>query len=249
MGRVSAAVTVSLAVLCAACAGSHPARTGTVVSPGGGAAPAATTASPVRTPITPTFRFDVGDEVGIEIWQEPDLKSSQRILSDGTITPPLLKSTRVVGMTIDEVQDRLNKDYAEFLKFPKVAVRVASIHGDRVFILGEVKKAQAVTLLGPTTALQAIAMAEGFDEEFANRSCVRVIRRGPDGNPLVLSLNANAIYAGQDQDLPLQRGDVIYVPATGNANWSRSAGQALSPIASIVGIAGGVATIFLAASD
>lgn len=244
VGRVSAVLVAAAAVLAPACAGSHSSRT-----PAPAPVAAAPAAAPDRPVVSPTFRFAVGDEVGIEIWQEPDLKSSQRILSDGTISPPLLKTTKVVGMTIDEVQDRLNKDYAEFLKFPKVAVRVASIHGDRVFVLGEVKKAQAVALLGPTTALEAIAQAEGFDEEFANRRGVRVIRRGADGQPVVLTVNADAIYAGYERDLPLQRGDVIYVPATGNANWSRSAGQALAPIASIVGIAGGVATLFLAAND
>ncbi len=242
MGRVSAAAIVSLVLSGAACAGSHPARTG----PGqpGDAAPAVSSPRPV---IAPTYRFDVGDEVGIEIWQEPDLKSSQRILSDGTITPPLLKTTKVVGLTIDEVQERLNAAYAEFLKFPKVAVRVASIHGDRAFVLGEVKKATAVSLVGPTTALQAIAEAEGFEEEFADKRLIRVIHKGPDGQPVITVLNAEAVFAGQARDVVLQRGDVVFVPSTGLANWSRHANQALAPIASIVGIAGGVATVYLAA--
>ena len=128
---------------------------------------AAPTTSPARTRSRPTFRFEVGDEVGIDIWQEADLKSTQRILADGTISPPLLKTTKIVGLTIDEVQERLNVAYAEFLKFPKVAVRVESVYSDRVFVLGEVQDAEAVTLVGPMTALQAIAQAGGFEMEFA----------------------------------------------------------------------------------
>ncbi len=242
MGRVSVAAFVSLVLLGTACAGSHPVRTGPAQAPSG-----APTISPARPVVSPTFRFEVGDEVAIDIWQEADLKSSQRILADGTITPPLLKTTKVVGLTIDEVQERLNVAYAEFLKFPKVAVRVASVYSDRVFVLGEVSDAQAVTLVGPMTALQAISQAGGFEMEFANRRQVRVIRRGPDGQPVVLTLDAEAVIAGRQLDVPLQRGDVVFVPTTGLANWSRSATQALSPIAGIVGIAGGVATVFLAA--
>ena len=244
MGRVSVAASVSLVLLGTACAGSHPARSGP------GQAPAAMpTVASTRPSIAPTFRFEVGDEVAIDIWQEADLKSSQRILADGTITPPLLKTTKVVGLTIDEVQDRLNVAYAEFLKFPKVAVRVASVYSDRVFVLGEVQDAAAVTLVGPMTALQAISQAGGFEMEFANRRQIRVIRRGPTGQPVVLMVDADAVVAGQQPDVPLQRGDVVFVPTTGLANWSRSATQALSPIAGIVGIAGGVATVFLAAND
>jgi len=244
VGRVSVAAFVSFVLLGTACAGSHSVRSGPGQPPAG-----TPTVASTRPAIAPTFRFEVGDEVEIDIWQEADLKSSQRILADGTITPPLLKTTKVVGLTIDEVQERLNVAYAEFLKFPKVAVRVMSVYSDRVFVLGEVQSAEAVTLVGPMTALQAIAQAGGFEMEFANRRQIRVIRRGPNGQPVVLTVDAVAVVAGQQLDVPLQRGDVVFVPTTGLANWSRSATQALSPIAGIVGIAGGVATVFLAAND
>ena len=248
MGRVPVVAFASLVLLGTACSGSGRAPSGPGTQPAGQPV-GVPMAAQARPAIAPTFRFEVGDEVGIDIWQEADLKSTQRILADGTISPPLLKTTKVVGLTIDEVQERLNVAYAEFLKFPKVAVRVESVYSDRVFVLGEVQEAEAVTLVGPMTALQAIAQAGGFEMEFANRKQVRVIRRGPAGQPVVLTVNADAVVAGQQLDVPLQRGDVIFVPTTGLANWSRSATQALSPIAGIVGIAGGVATVFLAADD
>lgn len=247
MGRVSVAAVASLALVPllagTGCAGRR-APVASAPPPAG----AATSVAP-RPALAPTFRFDVGDEVGIEIWQEPDLKSKQRVLSDGTISPPLLKTVQVAGLTIDEVQERLNAAYAEFLKFPKVAVHVETVHGDRVFVLGEVKTPQAVSLNGPTTVLQAIAEAEGFEEEFADKRLVRVIHKGADGQALVTVVDADAIIAGRARDVPLQRGDVVFVPSTGLADWSRHANQALAPIASIVGIAGGVATVFLAAND
>ena len=68
-----------------------------------------------------------------------ELATSQRILRDGTIAPPLLKAMPVVGLTIDEVQGRLEAGYTEYLKEPKVTLKVVSIRSDRVFVLGEVR--------------------------------------------------------------------------------------------------------------
>lgn len=195
------------------------------------------------------FRFDVGDEIAVSVWKEPDLTTQQRILGDGTISPPLLKSTRVVGATIDEVQARLEKAYIEYLKEPKVSVKVVAIHSDRVFVLGEVKNPQAVSLVGPTTVMQAIAMAGGFNEEFASKSTIRVIRKGPDGNPQVIGVDAKQWLAGAQVDFAMRRGDIVYVSPTGTAEWSRSVGQALAPIGSAISTAGGVAALVIAAQN
>lgn len=192
------------------------------------------------------FRFDVGDEIAVAVWKEPDLTTQQRILGDGTISPPLLKSTRVVGATVDEIQARLEKAYLEYLKEPKVSVKVVAIHSDRAFVLGEVRQPQAVSLVGPTTVMQAIAMAGGFEEEFASHSAIRVIRKGADGAPEVIGVDGKRLLAGGERDLPLRRGDIVYVGASGTARWSRTVGQALAPISSAISTAGGAAALVYA---
>ena len=225
----------------AACSsGSQPRpnyRGGTAGYVGGAAQPAA---QPMQ------FRFDVGDEIAVSVWKEPDLTTQQRILADGTISPPLLKSTRVVGATVDELQARLEKAYLDYLKEPKVSVKVVAIYSDRAFVLGEVRTPQAVSLVGPTTVMQAIAMAGGFDEEFASHASIRVIRKGADGAPEVIGVDGKRVLAGGERDLPLFRGDIVYVGATGTAQWSRTVGQALAPISSAISTAGGAAALVYA---
>jgi polysaccharide export outer membrane protein len=192
------------------------------------------------------FRFDVGDEIAMSVWKEPDLTSQQRLLADGTISPPLLKPTRILGMSVEEVQAKLTEAYKEYLKEPKISVRVVNIYSDRVFVLGEVKTPQAVSLVGPTTVVQAIAMAGGFDEVTAEKSNVLVIRKGPDGQPLAESVNAKAVLCGGMLDQPLHRGDIVYIPARGVTNWSRTVGQALSPLGEALGTASSVAALVVA---
>jgi hypothetical protein len=59
-------------------------------------------------------------------------------------------------------------------------------------------------------------------------------------------VNAAAILAGRASDVPLERGDIVYVPTRGVTNWSRTVGQALSPLASAIATAGGAAALYTA---
>lgn len=193
------------------------------------------------------YRFGIGDEVGIDVWQEKELSTTQRVLPDGTVSPMLIGTVRVLGQTIDEVRTQLTRRYTEYLKDPQVSVRVTGIYTDRVFVLGEVGEPQAVTLLGPLSVVQALSQAGGLLEEFADKEEVRLIRRGAGGQPVISVVNVEAVLEGRASDTSLQRGDILYVPARGVTNWSRSVGQALSPFSLALGAAGSaaaVATVF-----
>jgi polysaccharide export outer membrane protein len=200
-------------------------------------------------PQTMTFRLQVGDRVKVNVWKEDDLESVQSIQADGTIAPPLLGSQKIVGLTVDEARGRVADAYREYLIEPKVSLNVVSILSNRVFVLGEVKEPQAVPMKGATTALECVALAGGFEEEYAEKSRIRVVRRGPDGSPVVLPLDGAAVLAGLAPDVPLQRGDIVYVPARGVTNWARSVGQALEPLGTAIGAAGTVATSYALLQD
>jgi polysaccharide export outer membrane protein len=211
--------------------------------------------SPVAPPaaarevVPVVFRFDVGDELATGVWTEPELSSQQRLLADGTISPPLLKPQRVVGLTVEEVQAKLTLAYKEYLKEPKVSVRVVTIHGDRVFVLGEVRTPQTVSLVGPISVVQAIAAAGGFAEEFADKSRVQVLRVNDCGKPAPVVVDAEAVLRGKARDVPLQRGDVVFVPARGVTEFARTVGQALSPITSAIGSASSVGALIIAGQN
>jgi polysaccharide biosynthesis/export protein len=217
--------------------------------PYGFAPVAAEAAAPAPSGGAMQFRFQVGDELAVAVWKEPELSTQQRIMADGTVSPPLLRTIPVVGLSVDDVRVRLEREYAEFLKEPRVSVRVVAIHSDRVFVVGEVKNPQAVPLAGPTTVVQAISMAGGFVEEAAQKNGVRVVRAGPDGRPQAHIVNVANVLGGFEPDVAVRRGDIVVVPTRGVTQWSRTAGQALGPISSIIGTAGGVALIYDVVKD
>lgn len=238
-----------------------PAPAGPTVAAAGssaaGTAPAASApaALPAAAPAAPPnasaqdfgFRFRVGDEVGIDVWQEKDLSVVQRVLRDGTIAPPLLDPMPAAGRSVRELRADLLQRYAAYLREPRITVRVVSVQSDRVFVLGEVRTPSAVAAVGHTTLLQGIAQAGGFTQDVADRTRIRVVRPAPaGGRPQVMTVDADAVLAGRARDIALQPGDVVYVPTTGLADWSRHLTQAFAPVATLLGSAGSVATTALA---
>jgi len=190
------------------------------------------------------FRLEVGDELEIKVWQEPELTSKQRILRDGTISPNLLKPMQAVGKSIHELHEELTLAYREYINDPSVSVRMVDVYRDRVFFLGEVKTPSAHTMIGPTTVLQGIALAGGFNEGLADKAVVRIVRTTPSAR--VFTVNAERIITGNARRVMLEPGDIVYVHPTGLTDWSRRFTQLLSPLGDLLGTAASAAAIAVA---
>ncbi len=206
----------------------------------------ATTATAKLPPKDFVFRLEVGDELEIKVWQEPELTSQQRILRDGTISPSLLKPMKAVGRSIHELHEELTVAYREYINDPRVSVRMVDVYRDRVFFLGEVKSPSAHQIIGPTTLLQGIALAGGFDQEVADKATVRIVRTMRNGRSRVFTVNTDRIMRGNARRVMLEPGDIVYVHPTGLADWSRRFTQLLSPIGDLLGTAASAAAIAVA---
>lgn len=83
----------------------------------------------------------------------------------------------------------------------------------RVFVNGAVKNPGKVEYKSgeEMTVLQAVTAAGGVSDR-ANEGKVRVIRRNPDGSKKVFTVNLKRIKRGKDEDLVLERNDIVVVP-------------------------------------
>lgn len=78
------------------------------------------------------------------------------------------------------------------------------------FVLGEVKSAGTFPLDKPTSVLDAVTLAGGFNDRAAP-SAVKLIRRAPGGEQQTVSLDL-ASAASRDRAVEVQEGDTVYVP-------------------------------------
>lgn len=132
---------------------------------------------------------------------------------DGRISVPKLGDVHVAGYSVEEVRKDLN-DMASEVIFNKVdaSVDLASATGSRIYVGGEVGVNGVYPLDGAPTALQAIMMAAGPNNN-SRLNSVLVIRRNPNGKPYVFKTNlTKALQGHMENDIPLRAFDVVYVP-------------------------------------
>jgi polysaccharide export outer membrane protein len=115
-----------------------------------------------------------GDIVKISFSGAPEYNGTQKVASDGNLSLPLIGEVHAAGKSVGKLQSELSDKYESQLQNNDVVVTLESA-GTSIIITGGVRTPGKVALDRPTTLLDVIFMAGGFNE-FANRSKVRVIR-------------------------------------------------------------------------
>jgi len=171
------------------------------------------------TDYEPPYRIYPGDELEITVPSAPELSKIVTVQPDGRITLPLVHAVMVADRTTPEVEAALSEAYSSQLLRPEVYVGVKTATPLKVFVGGEVDKPGVYDMPGDINALQAVIQAGGF-KGTANKGKVVVIRRGPDGRPMMrtVDLGRGLRDPARTDLVPLRRFDVVYVPRTGLAN-------------------------------
>ena len=175
--------------------------------------------SPGADPGDAIYRLGVGDELSIVTVGQQEFSRAVKVLPDGTISSPGAGSLYVLGRTVPETSAELETRLATYLRYPRVDV-VVTAYGDHVvYVMGEVVAPTDHPYRKGMSALQAVAMAGGFQNSAKRQSVVVFRRVGPDvaefhqidlGSPLEGENFAN--------DMLLRPYDIVYVPKTFIAN-------------------------------
>lgn len=161
------------------------------------------------------YTIMVDDELTVMVLGDPELSGPVRVLPDGTITVPGVGSVYLLGMSLSEATEKVNRSLAEIVRFPKTSIAVTKYGTRRIFLMGEVVIPGDHQHHRGMTALSAIAEAGGFKES-GKKSSVMILRRmGPD-NAVAYRVDLRDALEGKsfEQDLPVKPFDIIYVPKT-----------------------------------
>jgi polysaccharide export outer membrane protein len=139
-----------------------------------------------------------------------------RVTPEGTIQAPGIGSVYVQGLTIEEARSELEARYASIfgpglLVSPSLTDRAKSF----VFVGGEVRNPSRYELEGPTTVMQAITLAGGFNVG-ANVREVVVFRRDENWCLKATKINVHRPLYGKDpcpvNDIWLRDNDLVIIP-------------------------------------
>lgn len=182
------------------------------------------------------FILGAGDTIEISVYRNDELKKTIKIDVSGIISYPLVGDIKAAGLGILQFRDKIRDGLSKYIVNPQVSVNVTSVQSQKVIVLGEVKNPGLFSLDSPMSALEAMSKAGGYTLD-AKLKTILLIRGGLK-NPELVKLNLEtALKEGNTaQNVRLQGGDIIYVPATTIANVSRFfdyLSRIISPLVSI----------------
>jgi len=153
------------------------------------------------------------DVLAISVWKEPELTRAIPVRSDGKISLPLVGEMQATGKTPLQLERDITNGLKNFITTPEVNVIVQQVNSRKFNILGEITKPGSFPLTASTTIMDAIAIAGGF-RDFAKKTGVYILRKGPDGRETRLNFNYKSFIKGKnsDQNVRIEPNDTIIVP-------------------------------------
>ena len=152
------------------------------------------------------------DVLDISVWKEPDLTRSVPVRPDGKISLPLLNDVQAAGLTPMQLSAQITSGLQKFITNPDVTVIVAQANSQRIYILGEVARTGAYSLIPGMTTLQALSNAGG-PTAFARVHKIYILRQ-QNGKQIKLFFDYKEAINGKNtqQNILLMPGDTVVVP-------------------------------------
>lgn len=165
---------------------------------------------------TEPYRLNPGDLLQIAIWKEEGLQRDVLVLPDGSITFPLAGHIQAAGLSAKQLQDVLYKRMKKFFSDPVITVSVTQVSGNRIYVIGQVKRPGHFQANGPIDVMQALALAGGLTT-FAADGKIKILRRDAKGNQRAIDFDYADVSKGSDlkSNIILRSGDVVVVPTSG----------------------------------
>lgn len=167
-----------------------------------------------------TYVLGPGDQVLVSAFNAPEYSGETLVLSDGTISLPVTGHISVEGMTLATVTEAVTRQYAPYLREPRVSVSLTALRPVRVGVVGQVERPGTYTVpvgingqVAFPTLTDAIQLAGGLSAK-ANLREIEVYRPDRFGNSQVLKVNLwNLLQLGDmSGDVLLRSGDTIAIP-------------------------------------
>lgn len=156
------------------------------------------------------YRIAPLDKLSVTVFQVTDLNREVDVDLGGNINLPLIGALRAVDLTTAQLQEQIEQRLgARYLQNPDVTVTVRESSRRHITVDGAVNNPGQYQLAGPTTLLQAVAMARGTTET-SNPRRVAVFRQ-IQGQRMAAAFDLTSIRRGNAQDPVIYTGDIIVV--------------------------------------
>ncbi|MFZ2446359.1 MAG: polysaccharide biosynthesis/export family protein [Syntrophobacteraceae bacterium] len=180
--------------------------------------------------VTESKDYKVGTEdlLQISFLESDKLSAAARVNGQGDIRLLLVGDVHVSGLTPAEISRKLSQLYKEkeFLVNPQITVSVQEYRAKKVAVTGAVNKPEQYALIGPRTLLEVLGMAGGLSDKAGETVHIMRPRKDPqaaetssqdpsmptEADTTVVALDRLLLKGDTSLNLPIQNGDVVFVP-------------------------------------
>lgn len=189
------------------------------------AGPAQRTAAPPRAATAPAaaeqgankpsadYRLGPGDQIRVQVYQNPDLSIEARVSEQGTINYPLVGSISLGGTTIGQAENKIASALknGNFLKQPQVNIVLLQVRGNQVAVLGQVQKPGRFPLETTNTRVSDLLAAAGGVTPMGDDTLIVTGTR--NGQPFRKVIDIPALFLNQrgQDDILVMGGDTVFV--------------------------------------
>ena len=138
-----------------------------------------------------------------------------RVSPDGTVQLPAIGSVCAQGLTLDELKYEIDERYSQLVQGIEVTPILSNRAPRFIYVLGEVQNEGRFTLQGPTSVMQGIALAGGWNVG-GNLRQIIIFRRGADWRLQATKIDLRGALYGRRptpaDELWLRDSDILLVP-------------------------------------
>ncbi len=197
------------------------------------------------------YRIQPPDEIEISADKAPEIDGEQQtVRQDGKVSLRLLGDVAIAGLTPAETSAKIESLLSRYYVDPHVNTRVKERVSKRFYVFGQVGRPGAHPFTGRDTLLHVLSIAQ--PTFLAWKSQVKVIHPShEDGRRKIMTVNVDKIMkqGRLEQNVLLEEGDIVYVPATPLAWLGLRLREVLWPVSPILGAARTPAEIVTTGED
>lgn len=162
------------------------------------------------------YTIDVGDQLQVSVWKNPDLSIAAPVRPDGKIAVPLVGDIMAAGRTPEDLAAEVESRLSSYIKEPVVTVILTGLQGQsflsRITVTGAVGSNASLAYHQGMTVLDAI-LAAGSLSTYADANRTKLHRRTDKGME-TFDIRVKDILEKGDMrtNVYLQPGDMITVP-------------------------------------
>jgi protein involved in polysaccharide export with SLBB domain/capsule polysaccharide export protein KpsE/RkpR len=158
------------------------------------------------------YTIGPGDELRIHIWGQIDADLRTEVDRSGRIYIPKVGEVAVTGVRYGELEGYLKEAIDRVFKDFSLTVAIGRLHSIQVFVVGQASAPGVYTISSLSTLINAVFASGGPS---AQGSLRHIQLRRSDRVVQEFDLYDLLVKGDKSHDVPLQSGDVVFIPAVG----------------------------------